>query len=616
MWLRVLTAVFLLAGMTIGPARAQVLRGSDFQVNVYTSGSQAYAAMAPTVGDAFVVAWRSQFQDGSPGSIFMRRYSAFGVPQAEQQVNTFTTGLQSSPSVASDADGNFVVVWQSYAQDGSQIGVFGQRYNASGVAQGGEFRVNTFTTGIQQNPVVASDADGNFVVVWSGRGPGDDAGVFARRYDSTGAALGGEFLVNTYTTGSHHRTAVAAQADGRFMVVWEHLTQDGSGYGVYGQRFDAAGAKDGVEFRANVYTTGNQSRPAVVARPNGNFVVAWNSEGQLHAGYDVLARHYLATPGGWGPEFRLSTGTGTNQRRPRLAADARGNFVAVWDGLNQDGSSYGVFGRRFHHQEGAEGPAFQVNTYTFGAQQVQAIAVAPLGNFAVSWVENDGNSLGVVGQRFFPDVILSDGFETGDLSGWTSASTGGGDLFVTNGAAIGSGSYGLEAFVDDTEPLFVRDDSPVNESRYRARFYFSTDDFDPGEALAHRRVRLFVAFDETPSPRRLMAIVLRRLNGQYAIRGRARLDDNSQADSPWVAVAAGPTYMVELDWQRASGPTANDARFEMRLNEGPPVVLSGLDASTGSVDYVRLGPQGVKAGASGTLRFDRFGSRRSSYIGP
>ena len=81
MRLRVLSAVVLLAGMTIGPARAQVLRGSDFQVNVYTNGSQAYTAMAPTVGDAFVVAWGSQFQDGS-------------------RVNTYTTGNQSRPAVA------------------------------------------------------------------------------------------------------------------------------------------------------------------------------------------------------------------------------------------------------------------------------------------------------------------------------------------------------------------------------------------------------------------------------------------------------------------------------------------------------------------------------------
>ena len=138
MRLRVLTALVLFAGTPAGPARAQVLRGSDFQVNAYTGGSQAYAAMAPTVGDEFVVAWRSQFQDGSPGSIFMRRYNAFGLPQAEQQVNTFTTGDQSFGVVAGLPSGGFVAAGNSVDQDGSVDGVFGQRVRIRDFADGFE----------------------------------------------------------------------------------------------------------------------------------------------------------------------------------------------------------------------------------------------------------------------------------------------------------------------------------------------------------------------------------------------------------------------------------------------------------------------------------------------
>jgi hypothetical protein len=48
-------------------------------------------------------------------------------------------GRDLSPAVASDSIGNFVVVWQgSGGQDGSDWGVFGQRFNASGLPQGGE----------------------------------------------------------------------------------------------------------------------------------------------------------------------------------------------------------------------------------------------------------------------------------------------------------------------------------------------------------------------------------------------------------------------------------------------------------------------------------------------
>ena len=53
------------------------------------------------------------------------------------------------PALAVEPDGDFVVAWQSYLQDGSYYGIFGQRYARDGSPRGAEFRVNTFTTGYQ-----------------------------------------------------------------------------------------------------------------------------------------------------------------------------------------------------------------------------------------------------------------------------------------------------------------------------------------------------------------------------------------------------------------------------------------------------------------------------------
>jgi hypothetical protein len=84
---------------------------------------------------------------------------------SEFQVNTFTQGHQETPSVAASASGDFVVAWQSY-QDNSLRGVFAQRFSSAGAPLGGEFQVNTFTLFNQRSPSVAADADGDFVVVW------------------------------------------------------------------------------------------------------------------------------------------------------------------------------------------------------------------------------------------------------------------------------------------------------------------------------------------------------------------------------------------------------------------------------------------------------------------
>ena len=145
--------------------------------------------------------------------------------------------------------------------------------------RGTEFQVNTYTDYSQSNPSVACDAAGEFVVVWDGgEQDGDGYGIFGQRIDSTGAKAGSEFRVNTYTTGTQQLPAVAAAEDGDFVVVWESYDdQDGDGYGVFGQRFSGDGTPSGSEFQVNTYSMFSQQKPAVGAGPNGAFTVAWSS---------------------------------------------------------------------------------------------------------------------------------------------------------------------------------------------------------------------------------------------------------------------------------------------------------------------------------------------------
>src|SRR5262245_32674681 len=80
-----------------------------------------------------------------------------------------------------------------------------------------------------------------------------------------GAPLGPEFRVNTYTTGNQREESVAADASGNFVVVWRSEGQDGSLFGVFGQRYASSGAPLGPEFRVNSYTTNSQYHPSVAA---------------------------------------------------------------------------------------------------------------------------------------------------------------------------------------------------------------------------------------------------------------------------------------------------------------------------------------------------------------
>ncbi|MDH3969485.1 MAG: FG-GAP-like repeat-containing protein [Rhodospirillales bacterium] len=286
-----------------------------------------------------------------------------GMPQAapgdalggEFQVNSFTTGNQLLPTVALDADGDFVVAWTDYSgQDGSLYGVFAQRFSAAGVAQGPEFQVNSFTTGFQGDPAVAMDADGDFIVAWTDYGgqDGSSYGVFAQRYDAAGVTQGPELQVNSFTTGNQDGPTVAMDADGDFVVAWTSFGQDGSSWGIFAQRYDAEGVAQGPEFQVNGFTTGDQSELAVAMDADGDFVVAWTDfSGQDGSSYGVFAQRFDAGGVPQGPEVQVNSFTTGEQLLPAVAMDADGDYVVAWESWNQDGSSYGVFAQRF---DGAE----------------------------------------------------------------------------------------------------------------------------------------------------------------------------------------------------------------------------------------------------------------------
>ena len=200
-------------------------------------------------------------------------------------MNGFTPGEQDWPAAAALPGGGFVVVWESYAQDGSSFGIFGRRFDSKGKPLGGDFQVNTFTPGRQEAPRVASDGVGNFTVVWHSGNfhDGDDFGVFGRRVNAAGTPLSGEFQINPSPPNYQLCSGVSAVADGRFVVAWESgniiglPTQDGNNYGVYGRRYDAAGNALGGEVQINVYTTDHQHTPTVTG-PARSVIAEWYSQ--------------------------------------------------------------------------------------------------------------------------------------------------------------------------------------------------------------------------------------------------------------------------------------------------------------------------------------------------
>ena len=379
--------------------------GPEFQINTYTTSNQLYPSVARDSGGNFVVVWTSNTQDGATLGVFGQRYSTTGAPLGpEFRVNTYTTGAQYLPSVAVDGAGNFVVVWNSNGQEGN-LSIFGQRYASTGAPLGGEFRVNTYTTSDQAFPSVAVSNAGNFVVTWqSYTQDGSNWGVFGQRFSGAGAPLGLEFRVSTYTTSGEFASAVTADLAGNFVVVWHANAEDGSGLGIFGQRYDLTGAPAGGEFRVNTYTTNLQGYPAVASDNSGNFIVVWHSLQQDGSQLGVFGQRYASSGATLGSEFRVNTYTTSYQQLLDVATDAAGNFVVAWASYQQDGSTYGIFGQRYDSAGTPLGLEFRVNSFTSNSQNRPAVAADPLGNFVVTWDSQlqDGLGVGVFGQRYGP----------------------------------------------------------------------------------------------------------------------------------------------------------------------------------------------------------------------
>ncbi len=306
---------------------------------------------------------------------------------------------QSGVVIGRAGDGSLVMVWASLNEDGDSWGVYGQRYDAAGAPVGAKFLVNTETAKEQQEPAVAMDDAGNFVVVWQSKDQDTSGwGIYAQRFDSTGAAVGSEFRVNATTSGDQISPEVAMDDDANFVITWQ--SEDGDGQGIYARAYDNSGAEVAAQFRVNQTTGGDQFGPAVAMADDASFVVTWT--GDDGDGPGVYARQFTALGAPEAGEFRVNSETSSEQQSPRVAVDADGDFVVVWTSKDQDGDSFGVFGQRYNSNGSTAGTEFQVNTYTTSDQQAPDVAMADSGAFTVVWQSQaqDGDSWGVYAQEY------------------------------------------------------------------------------------------------------------------------------------------------------------------------------------------------------------------------
>jgi len=385
------------------------VQGVETQVNSYTTYAQHAQQVTALTDGGWVVTWQSILQDGSDYGVYQQAYNADGTAQGvETRVNSFIANDQDDHRVTALSDGGWLVSWRSDNQDGSWFGVYQQAYNANGTLQGVETRVNGNTNGPQSEERITALPGGGWVVTWQSAGGLSEIGydIYQLAFSADGTALGSEVLVNSFRASDQGAPKITTLADGGWVVIWLSVGQDDSnGYGVYQQAYNADGTARGVESRANTTVAGNQTPSHVIALSDGGWVVMWVSDGQDGSGYGVYQQAYNAEGTVQGVETRVNSYTANNQDVPQITALSDGGWVVTWQSSGQDGSGYEVYQQAYNADGTVQGVETRVNSYTANNQNSPQITALADGGWTVTWNSNgqDGSGNGVYQRTFHLD---------------------------------------------------------------------------------------------------------------------------------------------------------------------------------------------------------------------
>lgn len=375
--------------------------------------------------------------------------------------------LRSTPAIASTGGGEFVIAWDSGGQydypspDRYGIGIRTQRHAADGTETGFELSPSGYDYEAG-DPSVAMDAGGNFIVAWYDVYPSKIEGQL---FDAGGNSVGGSFRVNDFTTDTVSAPSVAMDGDGDFVVAWESQGTYAYQATLRGQLFDPFGTEVGDEFLVGAYIP---KSPAVATTAEGDFIVAWHESLNDGSGASVSIQRFDANANRVGDELRVNSYTTGNQHNPALAVGPGGELVVVWESDGSGGSdsdSFSIQGQLFAADGSAAGDQFQVNSYTREDQKEPAVAFDPSGEFLVVWT-SDAN---VRGQQFAADgsriaeEFRVNFFDQDRESAPAVAGVGGGEFVVTwssRSQVYVYGNYGTGGEVD-TDDVRVRRFAPA-----------------------------------------------------------------------------------------------------------------------------------------------------------
>ena len=337
------------------PLAAQLQPG-DFTLNSTTAGDQGRAAAVALPGGGFVAVWSTNVAGTS--DVRMQRFGANGRPLGDEVV---VASLGNSAGVTALADGGFLVSWSASPFQYEASG-FGRRFDASGAPLGGAVQLAATFFKYVARPIGLADGGFALAVDTSAGRYGAEFGQVAR-YAIDGTAIGTPVRLDSQLTpqtgaidpnwaGS---TAPARWADGRFAVAW---IASGTGVAeVRLSRFDAEANLVGTEVVAR---DTQLQQPAVAVLAGGQLALSWVSGST--DGPKTLWLEVFGPDGASLGRQAVAGGLPASGVTPRVAALGDGGLALGWRTDRYDGATLHrtVNAQRFGAGGRSTGPAEQV----------------------------------------------------------------------------------------------------------------------------------------------------------------------------------------------------------------------------------------------------------------
>lgn len=320
----------------------------EFVVNSYTESDQREPVIEViNESQNIAVVWNSQNQIDSlsQGDIFLKIYDKeFNEILGETLVNDSTTGNQINPQIASNQNGKFVVVWSSFTgSDAQEFYDVKLKLFSDNEPITDEILVNSYTDHSQTKPKTAMNESGEFIVVWeSWEQDGSDRGIYAQKFDADGNKVGDEFQVNTTTLFSQARPAIKYLTEEKFIIVWESWDDADLGYDLFGKIYDVSGEIIKDEFQINSHKPNNQWYADIAVRADG-FDIVWCSWEQDGSDGGIYLKSFDQDYTAQDDEILINSSTQFYQWLPKISIMQNGNKAIVWSSWNLDGSREGVF---------------------------------------------------------------------------------------------------------------------------------------------------------------------------------------------------------------------------------------------------------------------------------